>query len=135
MKIAADELKTDKRRWFPTERVIKLQNFLPQEFKESKHYISAEGNYCFVEESSNTLPILVQEILLLQTVGGSRNILGKHCCVSIVFLHAPLLGTISVRIFEWTWTPGSCLVKPLLCFKACPFCVFISLLLVFQNPF
>lgn len=52
MKLTADELKTEKR-WFSTERVIKLQNFLPQEFKETKHYISAEGNCRFVEEESS----------------------------------------------------------------------------------
>lgn len=53
MKLAADELKTDKRRWFSTEHVIKLQNFLPQELKEAKHYISAEGNCCFMDEESS----------------------------------------------------------------------------------
>lgn len=69
MKIAADELKTDKRRWFPTECVIKLQNSLPQEFKEPKHYISVKGNCFFVEESSNTYLFLFRKSCFCKLLG------------------------------------------------------------------
>lgn len=86
MKIAADELKTDKRRWFPTERVIKLQNFLPQEFKESKHYISVEGNCCFVEESSNTYLFLFRKSCFCKLLG-DQGIFWESIAVQLLYFY------------------------------------------------
>lgn len=94
MKLAADELKTDKRRWFSTERVIQLQNFLPQEFKEAKRFPSAlmstwrksrqlqipacSGN----PTSANCWRMLEAPRL--------RSIQGKYCHIFIMFFHASL---------------------------------------------
>lgn len=69
------------------------------------------------------MPILVQEILLLQTVGGSGSILGMYYCRFIVFLHTSLYlllkAAVSERVFEWAWTFGACSVQLFLCCKAC----------------
>lgn len=137
---AADELKTDKRRWFSTEHVIKLQNFLPQEFKEAKHYISAEGNCCCMEEESskeNTYSCSGNPASA--NCWGLREYSGEVLLHVIVFLHA------SLDIYYWVLLVRGYLkrlgavglahyghyfvVKPI------PFLNLISLLRIFQNPF
>lgn len=125
MKLAADELKTDKRRWFSTECVIKLQNFLPQEFKEAKHYISAEGNCLFMEEeSSNANTYSCSGNPAPANCWGLREYSGEVLlyiyCVLTCFTRYLLLAVVSERVFEWSWTFGSCSVQPFLCCKACP---------------
>lgn len=135
MKLTADELKTEKR-WFSTERVIKLQNFLPQEFKETKHYISAEGNCRFVEEESSKA----------NTYSCSGNPASANCwgfreysgevllyiyCVLTCLTCYLLLAPVSEKEFEWTWTFGSCSVQPFLCCKACPLFIYFPLCYLF----
>lgn len=88
MKTAANELKTDKRRWFPTERVIKLQNFLPQEFKESKHYIIVEENCCFMEESSNIYLFLFRKSCFCKPLGDQGIFLGN---IAVYLLYSCML--------------------------------------------
>lgn len=85
------------------------------------------------------IPILVQEILLLQTVGGSGSVLGKYYFVFIVFLHA------SLGIYYWLLVVrgysnghgalGLAQYSHYFVVKSAPFLNLISLLLIFQNPF
>lgn len=48
------------------------------------------------------IPILLQEILLLQTVGGLGSILGRYYYIFIVFLHA-LVGIYYWLLLEGIW--------------------------------
>jgi len=64
---------------------------LPQEFKEAKHYISAEGNCRFMEEeSSNADTYSCSGNPASANCWGLRDYSGKYYYISIAFFHASL---------------------------------------------